>query len=394
MNQQQRLPRCPKGSRRNKNTGLCEQSPVKRKSKSPTISSSPTRNITLVKRKSQTKQKRCPKGSYRNKISGLCEEKVVIIKRKSKSKQKSRPLRHRLSMSPRKSPVEIQSVIKNNKKNYNEVITPKILNFYKGNATPIFQADINNHPGGPNFTNIAFSYLKKRYNNLDIFEDTFERDPETLYFFIKSNNKIEVETSKALNVMGYNIETGEIKYDINYDYLKNQIKNCMNYSIKRFFAIRISLQAGNLGHANMLIYDREKNTLELFEPHGYITMSIFKPEKVRYLIEYIFSKIKDNIIFIDSNMIYPFKGLQNEQSEEYLNKSNNEIEGYCGAWCFFYLHMRIANPNMPRLELIKQLKVEIINKGHFFNMIRNYVKYILNKGYRHKYNIKPRKLVL
>ena len=77
-----------------------------------------------------------------------------------------------------------------------------------------------------------------------------------------------------------------------------------------------------------------------------------------------------------------------------MNKSNNEIEGYCGAWSFFYLHMRIANPNMPQLELIKQLKVEIKNKGHFFNMIRNYVKYILNKGYRHKYNIKPVRLRL
>jgi len=390
MNQQQRLPRCPRGSRRNKNTGLCEQSTVK--SKSPTIS----RNITLVKRKSQTKQKRCPNGSYRNKITGLCEEKVVIIKRKSKSKQKSRPLplRHRLSMSPRKSPVEIQSVIKNNKRNYNEVITPKILNFYKENATPIFESDVVNHPGDTNFRNVAFNYLKKRYNNLDIFENTFNQDPETIFFFIKSNNQIDVETSMAHSVMSFDTETGEIQNDINYDYLINQIKKCMNYSIKRFFAVGISLQAENLGHANMLIYDREKNIVELFDPHGYITMSMFKPAKVRFLIQYIFSKIKDNIRFIDSWMIYPFKGLQNEQCEEYLNRTNNEIKGYCGAWSFFYLHMRISNPNMPQLELIKQLKVEIKNKGHFFNMIRNYVKYILNKGYRHKYNIKPVRLRL
>jgi hypothetical protein len=40
--QQQRLPRYPKGSRRNKNTGLCEQSTIKRKG--PVISPSPTRN--------------------------------------------------------------------------------------------------------------------------------------------------------------------------------------------------------------------------------------------------------------------------------------------------------------------------------------------------------------
>ena len=414
MNQQQRLPRCPKGSRRNKNTGLCEQSSViKRKSKSPTrnialvkrksptISSSPTRDITLVKRKSKTKQKRCPNGSYRNKNTGLCEQKVVIIKRKSPihhrlslSPIKRKTIRHRLSMSPRKSPVEIKSVIKNNKKNYNEVITPKILNFYKENATPIFKGDINNHPGSFNFANIAFNYLKKRYDNLDVFTNTFDDpDPETLFFIVESNNEMNVHTTLARNVLNLKMGTYEITHDMNYDYLINQIKNILNSSRKRFFAIKISLRTGNDAHANMLIYDREKNTLELFDPNSYITMSIFKPEKVKFLINYIFSKIKDNIRFIDSYDIYPLKGLQIEQAEEYLNQSN-EIEGYCGAWSFFYLHMRIANPNMPQFKLIKQLKVEIKNKGNFFNMIRNYVKYIFNNGYRHKYNIKPVRLRL
>lgn len=382
---QPRLPRCPKGSRRNKSSGLCEQ-------KSPTISLSSPLN-TLIKRKSKTRQKRCPNGSYRNKNTGLCEQKVVI--RKSPIKKKGRPIRHMYSISPKKTRFKkIPSVIKNNKRNHNEVITPKILNFYKDNATPIFEGDIDDHPGSYNFTMIAFNYLKKRYSNLSVFVNTFDQNPETLSFLVKPNNQINVRTTMAADVMSFNTETNEIEQGMNYNYLLKQIKKNMNEK-KRFFAIDIALvsEIDYEAHANMLIFDSKNNTLELFDPNSYITHDIFKPEKVKFLIKYIFSQIRNNIFFIDSKFINPHIGLQIEQSKENLTQLN-EIDGYCGAWSFFYLQMRIANPNINQIILIKQLKVEIKNKGNFFNMIRNYVKYIFNKGYRHKYNIKPRKLEL
>ena len=39
--------------------------------------------------------------------------------------------------------------------------------------------------------------------------------------------------------------------------------------------------------------------------------------------------------------------------------------------------MGISNPDIPQSSLIRQIKVEIREKGNFFNMIRNYVKYII-----------------
>ena len=78
MNQQQRLPRCPRGMHRNKSSGLCEQKSPIRKSKSPIRKSkSPPRQSPMI----TDKQKRCPKGMHRNKISGFATHLMKRIQR-------------------------------------------------------------------------------------------------------------------------------------------------------------------------------------------------------------------------------------------------------------------------------------------------------------------------
>ena len=55
-------PRCPRGSRRNKSTGLCEKK---------------VKNLT--KKITKKVKKRCPRGSRRNKSTGLCEKKSNLL---------------------------------------------------------------------------------------------------------------------------------------------------------------------------------------------------------------------------------------------------------------------------------------------------------------------------
>jgi hypothetical protein len=145
-------------------------------------------------------------------------------------------------------------------------------------------------------------------------------------------------------------------------------------------------------HANILIHDIKKNTLELFDPHGSETNQKFCPEKVRKFLKYIFNQVSPGYKFLKSVEINPYIGLQTIENYEYLDVPG-EISGYCGAWTQFYLHMRLANPDISQFSLVEKIKIETRENGTFSNMIRNYVKYIIKGGYRHKYNIEPNRLV-
>ena len=444
MNQQQKLPRCPKGMHRNKSSGLCEQKIPIRKSRSP-IRKSPIRKSRSPSRQSPSrqspvttvKQKRCPKGMHRNKISGLCEQRNLI--RKSKSPIRKSPIRKSKSpsiqspeqrKSPKKKKKKIQTkfttpiksrllsptnssfMLRNRKGIHDEnlLLTKKILKFYKSNATPTRLGGSDIHTGEIKFLKIALGYYKKNYDNFSYFKSPFDNKIDNLVFFVykvgqQPSDEILVTIGGTKIIFrllktgtGYEMRNEFKDYTDNF-YTLDKVVERIQKSIrkgKRFFVTSISLQSvyRKTGHANVLIYDRKKNTLELFDPHGYNTLGHYDPKNVRFLIEYIFKKISPGAHFLNSFEMNPLYGLQSIESLEISEKVENEIGGYCGAWALFYLHMRLANPDVPQIRLIQNIKEEIIDKGNFTNFIRNYAKYITNEGgYRHKFDIKPRNIL-
>ena len=431
MNQQQRLPRCPKGMHRNKSSGLCEPKSLIIKRKSPMRKSkSPTRQ-SPIKRKSPERQshtmtvnqKRCPKGMHRNKISGLCEHKSIVkrksperqspVKRKSPKKRKKKiqkkfitPIKSRLT-----SPTNSSFMLRNRKGVHDEnfLLTKKILKFYKNNATPIRVGGTDIHTGEIKFLKIALRYFKNNYDNFSYFKSPFDDKIDNLTFFVYKVGEQSDEIMVAIG--GLNIIFRLVKTETGYELLNEHKDYSEHFFIldmvverikksirkgKRFFVTNISLQSvyRKTAHANVLIFDTLKNTLELFDPHGYNTLGDYDPKNVRFLIEYIFKKISPRAHFLNSFEMNPLYGLQYIESLERSEKVENEIGGYCGAWVLFYLHMRLANPDVPQIRLIQNIKEEIIDKGNFTNFIRNYAKYITNEGgYRHKFDIKPRNIL-
>ena len=443
--------RCPNGTYRNRITGLCQS-----KHDNQVISPKQKSPISSPKSKSLVRRPKCPKGKHRNRITGLCEPKqkspvsspkrkspvsspkrkspVSSPKRKSpisspkRKSPKSSPKRKSqvdspsMFMSPpmeddelyrspiinrstsiKKSPSNL-SVLQNKRfiRDDNYVLTPKLINFYKQNATPI-RENIDIHPGTFQFSEIAFKYLSNRYDNLSYpNEDSGENNLSLTFYIIKNpeiyDGRFHISlrnNNQTKEYLIYDFQDGVIFTREELKYLTDDIKKGIaKNKNKRFFSMRVDLQSFDLAHANIIIYDTKKNTLELFDPHGSKTMDKFEPMKVRMMLKIIFEKISPSITFLESYEINPFMGLQKIQGKNEYLRTPDEILGYCGAWTFFYLQMRLANPDLSQMSLIKQIKNEIIKKGNFFNMMRNYVKYIINNGYRHKYNIKPRKLKL
>ena len=141
---------------------------------------------------------------------------------------------------------------------------------------------------------------------------------------------------------------------------------------KRYIAISIQLIVHNKpgSHANMLIIDTRKKTVELFEPHGKRSS-----ETTMDNLEGAY-KISDKLVkkyFEKYFPIYKYLSPQDILPTFGLQAKIDAYNGMCVTWCIMYLHYRILNPNASPKKIIKQIK-KIVDKP----FLLKYAKYIEN----------------
>jgi hypothetical protein len=128
------------------------------------------------------------------------------------------------------------------------------------------------------------------------------------------------------------------------------IKGCMKH---RFVPINLEIIVEGVGtHANILIIDTHKKTIELFEPHGdrgehSDLESINKAyHKVSKKVEAFFKTHFDRLTYIPPSKYEPSKGLQARL---------DAFSGLCVTWSILYLHSRLLNPDVQPKRLLKYL---------------------------------------
>lgn len=137
----------------------------------------------------------------------------------------------------------------------------------------------------------------------------------------------------------------------------------------RFVVFDILIQGNNSGHANILIYDREFNALERFDPVGYVQSSIMKYELLDEAIkEHLIPLIEEayktkNIKFLTPEYYLQDIGFQTVSNDgDIVNQKVGDPIGYCFLWCIWYLESRLENPNIEPYMIIKEAKNKIIKK--------------------------------
>ena len=159
--------------------------------------------------------------------------------------------------------------------------------------------------------------------------------------------------------------------------LSKNFEKCMK-SKARFIFINLSLP----GHTNALIYDKVKNELEWFEPHGYTYRGASDgpgPNANAKILTYVRNTLKlpvDTVIHS-----HPPSCPRGVQALEGDNKRAlgefNTIEnggGLCFAWTLWYLDMKFSNPNSNSRQILKNM---ISKKNTDF---RKFItKYIMNR---------------
>jgi hypothetical protein len=167
-------------------------------------------------------------------------------------------------------------------------------------------------------------------------------------------------------------------YYINSD-LINWLKQ--NSGLQRFYYIKLSIIAtnkiqGNIRHANLILIDNLKKTVERFEPYGEIYFSNCL-ELNNVLEDEIANKIGYKFIFVQS---YPGFQIRSDEFED-KNKSYGDPGGFCLAWCFLYLEMKLYYENVVLEKLKKTIKDEqIINELESSEQVIKLINnYIINK---------------
>ena len=166
----------------------------------------------------------------------------------------------------------------------------------------------------------------------------------------------------------------------NYFIYPELISWLQNYSkLKRFIYIKLSIIAtnyiqGNIRHANLILIDNLKKTVERFEPYGEIYFS--NCVELNLMLEQeLANNLGYKFIFIQS---YPGFQIRSDEFEE-KNKSYGDPGGYCLAWCFLYLELKLYYENTILANLKLTIKDENLvnnltnNNDMVIKLINNYI---------------------
>ena len=162
----------------------------------------------------------------------------------------------------------------------------------------------------------------------------------------------------------------EDKYWI-HNYLNNLINSTRREKKYDFAIVYLSLAVNNTGlHANILIYDFNRMTIERFDPFG---DTVYFDKKLDEILdeELCWNTGLTYLKPSDYMQVAGFQTISDELNP--LNQKSGDFGGFCLAWCTWFLEHRIINQKVNQKDLVKKLikKISMMNIT-FMEYIRNY----------------------
>lgn len=180
----------------------------------------------------------------------------------------------------------------------------------------------------------------------------------------------------------------QIRFPLTSDTLANNIKLCLkNHRFIALPAFIIYDECEQVGHMNILLFDKNTMEVERFEPYGKNGYTKKEQKPFTWFDEYFKEWLKG------SGLQYKYISTKNcpsigpqELEEIQLEKNiKNMIEketdsgGFCGVWGLLFLDMRLSYPELSTKEVMKILmKLIKDNDKSIRNWIQNYSIFIVN----------------
>jgi len=265
---------------------------------------------------------------------------------------------------PYKQPEKVSKSLKKidaKLKSLNKTGTEKILTFIGSNEVEA----------------MFYLYLFKKYKSNCFLHDKFLKQ-RILGMSILINDKYKP------------LETGEIQIQL--DSLSKILVDCIKNNDTKIIIVPVQLRfPDGSGHANVLIYRKNLNQIEHFEPHGqnyYREKDATDNKIIERWMKFFVSKIneklklikKPEVKFIESSEVCPYiDGLQNLESWSNLTKLAVEPLGYCAAWSMFFTELCLKNPEIPSSTLMNYI-FEILRDNMSYAEKMDYLKRVI-RGY-------------
>ncbi len=150
---------------------------------------------------------------------------------------------------------------------------------------------------------------------------------------------------------------------------------CLAKENKRYGAILMSLRHRTCkrregAHANVLIYDKETNTVERFDPNGGWRNKFSASELDRELARHF--KLF-NVEYKIPNDFCPAVSFQSLQGKERRFK-----HGLCAAWTLWYLDFRLSNPRISDPSVLVKHALDALKKEpSMTTFILDYISHVL-----------------
>lgn len=175
----------------------------------------------------------------------------------------------------------------------------------------------------------------------------------------------------------------------NYVDLDYYIRKALRGNNVRFILFKLTLiPYKTMVHANIVIYDKKLNKVERFEPYGSARTLMESSVKLDIYLKKLFKKnINNDILYYGPNDFMTESKFQLQSLENDLeNRKLTDPIGFCLAWCFWYIELRLSNPEIDPKTLVDEALHKIINDENNKNInktnsnnvllahIRNYSK--------------------
>lgn len=218
--------------------------------------------------------------------------------------------------------------------------------------------------------------LKKHPDACSTVNQNFSNNEKLCNFY----RSINISLDSRCEFMNFEIVWAYGKLYFSDDFEDEFIK-CYNDPSVRFIIIPLGIEIKKGNHANYLIYDKNVNEIERFEPHGSSTTVGFNydPESLDKNLSNKFMVINNNIKYIKPSDYLPKIGFQIMDSIDRKNRKIGDPGGFCALWAIWYTDMRLTYKDVKRDKLVNimldQMKSTRIS---FKNLIRNYSKQIID----------------
>lgn len=161
----------------------------------------------------------------------------------------------------------------------------------------------------------------------------------------------------------------------------DRIIKAFKKSPKRFLAMPLGIELSHGAHANMLVYDKETNSMERFEPNGANPPYSFHYKDAhldKQLLQYFRDHFKD-MSYLKPEDFLPVIGFQANEEVD-VAKRIGDPGGFCVVWSIWYALQRARYPYIAPAKLVKKLIGKIKMKNIYFrDYIRSFAKEITDR---------------